>query len=50
MLGSLRPIFENLGKFETKLEMFAHPSDYDKFPVSLPVILKLNSSFSDEFA
>ncbi len=39
MLGSLRPIFEKLGKFETKLEMFAHPSDYDKFPVSLPVIL-----------
>ena len=48
MLGSLRPILEKLGKFETKLEMFAHPSDYDRFPVSLSVIKK--KLFLDELA
>jgi hypothetical protein len=48
MLGSLRPILEKLGKFETKLEMFAHPSDCDRFPVSLSVIQNLR--FLDELA
>ena len=33
MLGSLKPILDRLEPFKVKLEMFAHPTDYDRFPV-----------------
>ena len=36
MLGTLRPVLEKMKNFEVKLEMFAHPTDYDKCPVSFP--------------
>ncbi|CAG5110487.1 Oidioi.mRNA.OKI2018_I69.chr2.g4886.t1.cds [Oikopleura dioica] len=35
MLGCLRGIFKKLEPFEVKLNLFAHPTDYDRFPKSL---------------
>ncbi|CAG5088130.1 Oidioi.mRNA.OKI2018_I69.PAR.g11741.t1.cds [Oikopleura dioica] len=35
MLGCLKAILKKLEPFEVKLEIFAHPTDYDRFPKNL---------------
>ena len=49
MLGSLKPILDKLKPFNVKLQMFAHPTDYDRFPVCLENKFLIDRLLIDEF-